>query len=248
MNRDRLENPGDATHAVFATTRWSLVLNAGEANSSHHQEALAQLCEIYWYPLYAFARRQGVQPHDAQDLIQGFFEKLLQRNVLGQADQAKGRFRGFLLGCLKHFLCNHWAHSKTVKRGGKEVHIPLDSILAERRFELEPKTDESPDKIFVRNWAVTLLRQARDRLEDEYKSAGKQDRYDALVGFLPGGQPRGSYSQVAKKLRLSEGALRIELHRMKAAYRKLLRTEISHTVTTPAEVDDELSYLIESIA
>ena len=244
MNSDSSINLGLPKSPVFATTRWSVVVNAGDARSPRQSDALAQLCTTYWYPLYAFIRRQGASPHEAQDHTQEFFARLLERNYLDRADREKGKFRWFLLGALKHFLANERERERAVKRGGGQFHIPLDEIMAEKRYQLEPSTDATPEKLFERAWATTLLARVREQLREHYQNAGKRERFEHLESFLPGDQPKRSYAEVAQTLEVSEGALRVELHRMKDTYRQLLRTEIAHTVATPTEIDEELRHLI----
>lgn len=229
---------------VFATTRWTVVLNASDEDCSQHDDALAQLCISYWYPLYAFIRRQGASPHDAQDLTQSFFARLLAGNWLDQADREKGKFRWFLLGALKHFLGHERERNSAAKRGGGKAHFPLDEILAEKRYQLEPSTRLTPEKLFERAWALTLLAHVREQLRERYNQAGKRERFEKLEHFLPGGHEKRAYADVALELGVSEGALRVELHRMKETYRQLLRTEIAHTVSTPTEIDAELRHLI----
>jgi RNA polymerase sigma-70 factor (ECF subfamily) len=236
---------GPPATPIFATTRWTVVLNAGDEHPAQHDDALAQLCSTYWYPLYAFIRRQGASPHDAQDLTQEFFARLLARNWLDQADREKGKFRWFLLGAVKHFLARERERDATAKRGGGKVHIPLDEILAEKRYGLEPATDLTPEKLFERTWALTLLARVREQLREHYDKAGKRERFARLECFLPGDHEKRAYADFARELGVSEGALRVELHRMKETYRQLLRTEIARTVSTPTEIDEELRHLID---
>jgi len=230
---------------IFATTRWTVVLNAGEAPSAQQADALAQLCQTYWYPLYAYTRRQGASVEDAQDLTQEFFARLLERNYLDRADPNKGKFRWFLLGALKHFLANQRERARSLKRGGRIVHLSLDEITAEKRYQLELSTPLTAEKIYERAWALTLLERVREQLRDCFEKAGKRERFEKLASFLPGEHERKSYADTAVELGTNEGALRVELHRFKAAYRQFLRTEIAHTVSAPAEIDEELRHLIE---
>jgi RNA polymerase sigma factor (sigma-70 family) len=247
MNQTR----GDATpiegaqSPIFATTRWTVVLHAGEAPSAQQADALAQLCQTYWYPLYAYTRRQGASVEDAQDLTQEFFARLLERNYLDHADPNKGKFRWFLLGALKHFLANQRERARSLKRGGRLVQLSLDEITAEKRYQLELSTPLTPEKIFERAWALTLLEHVREQLREHFEKAGKRERFEKLATFLPGGHEKKSYADMAVELGTNEGALRVELHRFKATYRQLLRTEIAHTVSAPAEIDEELRHLIE---
>ena len=234
-----------ARSLIFATTRWAVVLNAGGAASAQQADALAQLCQTYWYPLYAFTRRQSASVEDAQDLTQEFFARLLERNYLDRADPNKGKFRWFLLGALKHFLSNQRERARSLKRGGRVVHIPLDEITAEKRYRLEPSTPLTPEKIYERAWAMTLLARVREQLREHFEGAGKAERFEKLASLLPGGHEKRPYAEVAGELGMNEGALRVELHRLKATYRQLLRTEVAHTVSAPAEIDEELRHLIE---
>ncbi len=230
---------------IFATTRWSVVLGAAQAPSAEQADALEQLCRTYWYPLYAYIRRQGASVEDAQDLTQEFFARLLARNYLDRADPQRGRFRWFLLGALRHFLSNQREYARTLKRGGRRVHISLDELMAEKRYQAELCTHLTPERLFERAWAVTLLARVREQLGEHFARAGKRERFEKLASYLPGGQERESYAEIAAKLGTTEGALRVELHRLRASYRQLLRTEIAHTVSTPAEIDEELRYLIQ---
>ncbi|MSU61826.1 MAG: sigma-70 family RNA polymerase sigma factor [Pedosphaera sp.] len=230
---------------VFATTQWSVILRAGGEDSPLQHDAIAQLCRAYWYPLYAYVRRQGASPEDAQDLTQGFFARLIERKVVSEADADKGKFRWFILGTLKHYLANQHDLKAAAKRGGNCIHVSLDDLNVESRYQIEPVTTLSPDKLFDRSWAVTLLERVREQLREHYTQAGKLDRFERLESFIPGGQTRGSYEEVARDLGVSEGALRVELHRLKATYRQFLRSEIAHTVSNPVEIDEELRYLIE---
>jgi RNA polymerase sigma-70 factor (ECF subfamily) len=237
-------NPPESPGAVFATTRWSLVLNAGDLESPQNADALAQLCAIYWYPVYAYIRRQGAMPPDAQDLTQEFFARLLERNFLNRVDRNRGKFRWYLLGAVKNFLSSQRERQQAAKRGGGRIHVPLDEVLAEQRYQVEPADTLSPEKVFERAWALTVLDRSRAQLRDQYERAGKLNRFERLEAFLPGDRPRGSYAETARELGVSEGALRVELHRLKASYRQLLRLEVAHCVTTPSEIDEELLHLI----
>jgi len=230
---------------TFVSTRWAVVLKAGEAPSTQQADALAQLCQMYWYPLYAYIRRQGSSREDAEDLTQEFFARLLERNYLNRADPSIGKFRWFLLGALKHFLSNQRERAQTLKRGGRVVHVPLDELAAETRYQRQPATTLTPERVFERAWALTLLSRVREQLREHFEKAGKGERFEPLASFLPGGQERKSYAEMAAELGTNEGALRVELHRFKAAYRQFLRAEIAHTVSTPTEIDEELRHLME---
>ena len=236
----------DAGH--FQTTHWSVVLAAGQRVTPQSAEALEKLCRTYWYPLYAYIRRQGYDAHDAQDLTQAFFARFLEKNYLGDVDRAKGKFRSFLLASLKHFLANEWDKARAKKRGGAQTFIPLDNGSAETRYGLEPAHDETADKIYERRWALTLLDQVLARLQGEYVAAGKTRSFDELKVFLTGEKSSAPYSEVAAKLKLTEGAVKVAVHRLRHRYRELLRAEIAQTVGSPDEIDAELRHLFAALS
>ncbi|MBI4658459.1 MAG: sigma-70 family RNA polymerase sigma factor [Verrucomicrobia bacterium] len=220
------------------------MLLAGESSSPEALQALETLCRSYWYPLYAYVRRQGSSPHDAQDLTQDFFAAFLAKDYVSTADRARGRFRWFLLASLKHFLANQRDRARAQKRGGGKTHIPLDELTAENRYCLEPSHDLTADKLYERGWAFTVLEAARLRLREEYTAAGKRERFDRLECFLPGEQSAQTYAQAAGLLGLSEAAVKSEIHRLKRCFGALLRSEIAETVADPSEIDEELRHLI----
>jgi len=225
----------------FTTTHWSVVLAAGDPGSPQAAPALENLCRTYWYPLYAFVRRRGYSPEDAQDLTQEFLTRLLSTHALGTVHPAKGRFRSFLLASLNHFLANEWDKTRTLKRGGGQPAISLDS--AETRYQTEPSQDMSPDRIFERQWAQTLLAQVAGRLRQDYRAAGKGALFDVLRVYLSGEKGLAPYREAAEQLGLSIDALKKAVERLRRRYGELLREEIAHTVSDPAEVDDEIRYL-----
>ena len=230
---------------VFATTRWTVVLQAGRNESPEAGSALAELCRVYWYPLYAYVRRLGHDVHNAQDLTQGFFERLLQKNYLELADPRRGKFRWFLLTAFKCFLANEWDRSRTLKRGGGREIIPLDALTAEQRYALEPADTLTADQLYDRRWALDLLARVREQLRAEY--AGKAGRFEEIERYLPGGEAPPGYADTAAKLALSEEAVRQDVHRLRKRYGELLRAEIASTVAQPDEVDEEIGYLIDII-
>ena len=232
----------------FATTHWSVVLAAGHDSAPGAREALEKLCRTYWYPLYAYIRRRGYNAADAQDLTQEFFTRLLGKNYPSQADPAKGKFRSFLLLRLNHFLADEHDRAKTQKRGGGQIFISLDEQSPEDRYCLEPADELSPEKIFERRWAQTLLDQAIARLEAEFVAAGKAEIYEVLSAFQPGEQNALSYAEAAARLAVSESAVKSMIHRMRQRHRELVREEIAQTVSTAAEIDEELRHLIAVIA
>jgi len=231
----------------FTTTHWSVVLNAGNAESPHAEAALEKLCRTYWYPLYSFVRRQGHGPDDAQDLTQEFFARLLEKNYLGAVEREKGKFRSFLLGSLKHFLANERVRAEAAKRGGGKELISLDDT-AEDRFKLEPVTNASPEKIFEQRWAVTLLEQAFARLESEFAEAGKSKIFARLKGFLAEGSGSGDYAPIAAEMGMSVNSVAVTVHRLRQRYRELVRAEIANTVSSPAEIDEEMRNLFAALA
>lgn len=233
---------------AFVTTRWSVVLSAQAGDSPEATRALEQLCGAYWFPLYAHVRRLGRSPADAEDLTQAFFARLLARNGLGVVDRARGRFRSFLLGSLKHFLTNEWDKARAQKRGGHLRIIPLDAPAGEDRLQLEPATQSSPDREFDRRWALALLDTVLARLEAEHAGQGRERLFAGLKGTLAGGRGDVPMAHLARELGLSEGAARVAAHRFRSRYRELLRAEIAQTVATPAEVEDELRHLFAVLA
>jgi RNA polymerase sigma factor (sigma-70 family) len=232
----------------FATTRWSFVLAAGADTSSPGvQEALASLCETYWYPLYAFLRSRGYKPDDAQDLTQAFFARLLEKHAVRQADPARGRFRSFLLASLKNFTANERDREIARKRGGGVPIVSLEIETAEGRFQMEPPSDETPERVFDRRWALTLLDRVMSRLKAETGRSGKPSQFDRLKPYLTGDQPQLSYAQTASGLGMSEGAVKVAVHRLRKRFRDLVRDEIAQTVSSQEEIEDELRHLWSSV-
>jgi RNA polymerase sigma-70 factor (ECF subfamily) len=227
----------------FATTHWSVVLAAGGQHLPERTEALERLCKTYWYPLYAYVRRRGFGPEDAQDLTQEFFTRLLKKNYPAQADRAKGKFRSFLLLTLSHFLADEFDRANTRKRGGGQVFISLDQEAAEGRYRRELAADLSPEKLFERRWAQGILNQALKRLRAEYE-ARNSDEYAVLQMFEPGEQTALSYAEAAARLGISESAIKSKIHRLRQRHRELVRDEVAQTVCSAAEVDEELRHLI----
>lgn len=235
-------------NATFATTHWTVVLRARNPASSEAVRALEELCRTYWYPLYAYARSKGHEVEDAKDLTQEFFARLLEKNYLGVADRRKGQFRWFLLTAFKHFLANEYDRARAAKRGGGSAPIPLDTVMAENLYQGELRTEASPDQVYDRSWALTLLETVRNQLRDEYDKQGKAKRFTVLEAYLPGETAWQSYAEVGAGLGLSEGAIKVEVHRMKQRFSELLRSEIGRTVAHETEIDGEVRYLIEVLA
>jgi len=233
---------------VFATTRWSEVLAAGKGDSRQGHEALAHLCETYWYPLYAFVRRRGLSPEDAQDSTQEFFSRLLAGNWVSDADRAKGRFRTFLLTALSRFLANEWDRARAQKRGGGQAPLSLDTELAEQRYRIEPVEGATAERIFERRWALTLLDRTMTRLREEFGSAGKAEEFNRLKVCLTAERGEISYAEIAKALGTTEGAARVAVHRLRKRFREIFREEIAHTVSRAEEIEEEVRYLMGVLA
>jgi DNA-directed RNA polymerase specialized sigma24 family protein len=229
----------------FATTHWSVVLAAGHDSSPQASENLERLCRTYWYPLYAFLRRKGYGPHEAEDLTQGFFARFLAKRYLDGVNRDRGKFRSFLLCSLDHFVANEWDKSQRLKRGGGIALLPLETALAEERYQLEPETLHRPEVLFDRGWAQTLLAVVLRRLREEYEQAGKGARFVQLKPFLLGEPDRDKYVTVCQRLDMKEQAMKSAVFRLRRRFRDLFREEIAQTVATRADVDDELRYLVE---
>jgi RNA polymerase sigma factor (sigma-70 family) len=232
----------------FATTRWSMVLAAGQHDSPQCQEALAALCQTYWYPLYAFIRRQGFHAHEAQDLTQDFFARFLEKSYLHVVDPDKGKFRSFLLACCKHFLANERDRAGAQKRGGDRVFASLDFAGAESRYALEPVDALTPEKLFERRWVLTLLDQALIRLEREFNEAGKGRLFGELKAGLTGEKTGASYEELAKALDMTLGAVKVAAHRLRSRYREVLREEIARTLGEGADIDEEIRNLFAALS
>jgi RNA polymerase sigma-70 factor (ECF subfamily) len=232
---------------IFATTRWTLVLRAGRPDAPESLEALDSLCRAYWYPLYAYLRRQGFDMHEAQDLTQEFFAKLMEKNYLGLADRQRGRFRAFLLTAFKCFLANEWDRACAAKRGSGRRPLSFDEMTAEERYRHEPADHLSADQLYDRRWALDLIERARGRLREAYAAAEKLNRFERLQSFLPGDQPTRSQAEIGQELGLSENAVKQEVFRLKRNFGELLRAEVADTVANPEDVDEELRYLIDVI-
>jgi RNA polymerase sigma factor (sigma-70 family) len=231
----------------FCTTHWSVVIAAGN-DSTRARDALEKLCQTYWYPLYAFVRRLGRSPHDSEDLVQAFFAQCLEKNYLSAADQAKGRFRSFLLLALKRFLANEWDKAHTQKRGGGAPPISLDALTAEQRYALEPTEQLSADRLYERRWALTLLDKVLSRLREEQIAAGRDNAFELLKDSLTGGGEGASYVELAARLGMSEGAVKVAVHRLRQRYRELLESEIGNTVASREEVAEERRYLLSVVS
>jgi RNA polymerase sigma-70 factor (ECF subfamily) len=232
----------------FATTRWTVVNAAGGAGDGRASAALAELCEIYWPPLYGYLRGRGYRAAEAQDLTQGFFARLLETQAIRSADPARGRFRAFLLTALKRYVINEYERGAAARRGGGQVHFQLDFAEAERTFAAEHRHQETPDRLFDRKWAAIVLERALIRLRDEYDASGKADVARALLPYLTDSTDLQPYRAVAADLGLSEGAVKVAVHRLRQRYGAILRAEVADTVNGEQEVDAELRDLLRAVS
>ncbi len=232
-----------ATGDIFATTHWTVVLAAGQRHTLQSDGALEELCRTYWFPLYAYVRRRGHTKEDAEDLVQTFFARFLEKNYLAGLNAERGRFRAFLLTSLKHFLINEWKKSQRLKRGGGEKLLSLDWKTADTKFQVAATNEPSPDRAFDREWALALLAKVIERLQQECAADGKAKLFAQLKLFLTTGQGESAQAEVAKPLGMEEGAVRVAIHRLRKRYRQLLRDEIANTLSDVTMVNEEMRAL-----
>ena len=224
------------------------MLAAGQRHTSQADAALEQLCRTYWFPLYAYVRRRGHAKADAEDLVQAFFARRLEKNFLASVDSERGKFRAFLLASLKHFLANEWDKSQAQKRGGGAAHLSLDWQTADTKFQVAATNEPSPDKAFDREWALALLAKVIERLQQECAADGKAKLFEQLKLFLTAGKGESAQAEVAKTLGMEEGAVRVAIHRLRKRYRVLLRDEIAQTLADESQVDAEMRALFGAFA
>jgi RNA polymerase sigma factor (sigma-70 family) len=229
---------------VFATTRWSVIVRARDSQSPEARAALERLCETYWYPLYCYVRRRGHSPEDTQDLTQEFFARLLGNGGLALVDRTKGKFRSFLLASMNNLLANEWNRSQRQKRGGGAAHFSLDAAAAEERYQFEPADQLTPEVIFERRWAETLIDRVTRRLQTEFAETGMAERFEGLKVFLLAGDEPTSYAEAAAKIGITEGAVRTAIYRMRQRYGELFRAELAETVTSSLELEEELRHFL----
>lgn len=246
---DELDTQAGQTRVagVFATTHWTVVMDAADSQADGSAKALEQLCQTYWFPLYAYVRRTGRPADEARDLTQDFFARILEKKILKAADQERGKFRSFLLTSLKNFLANEHEKAGRQKRGGGATHLSLDFQDAEGRYLHEPSHDCAPDRLFEREWAKALLQRVLLRLRDEFAAAGQKDRFDALCPHLVEPDESSSYADTGAKLGLSEGAVKTAMHRLRTRYRELYRGEIGLLVGSAGEVEAEIQHLFRTL-
>ncbi|NLH72446.1 MAG: sigma-70 family RNA polymerase sigma factor [Verrucomicrobia bacterium] len=224
------------------------MLAAGGEDSPQAREAIEKLCRTYWYPVYAFVRKHGHGPDNAQDVTQEFFARVLQKGFLGEARPERGRFRWFLLSALRHFLANEWDKARAQKRGGGMRFLSLDQAAAEQRYAGELSDEETPERAYERSWSLTVIEQARRRLREEYQGMGKSARFELLHRLLPGEDDDLTQAELARQLGMPEGSVRSEVCRFRQRFAELLRVEIAHTVADPADIDDEIQHLMEVVS
>jgi len=232
----------------FTTTHWSVIVSAGSEASPESARALAELCRSYWYPLYAYVRRKGYSVADAQDLTQEFFARFLEKNYLGSVDRRKGKFRSFLLASLENFLAKEWTRAHRLKRGGGQTIIAWDGCDPEERYRLEPADHATAEKIYERRWALTVLENAMAALEADYKNAGKQALFLELRPFISGDDADVSYPDLAGRFGMTEGAVRVAVHRLRERYGQSVRAEITRIVQRPDEIEEELQHLFAALS
>jgi RNA polymerase sigma-70 factor (ECF subfamily) len=234
-------------HPAFTTTHWSVVLTAGRNDTTRAHDALARLCQTYWRPLYAYVRRRGYSQHDAEDLTQAFFARLLERNDVAAVSPVRGKFRSYLLAAMNHFLSDEWDKARAQKRGGGCV-IEMDSTVAEAIHARQSDDPLTPERLFDQRWAITVLEEVHRRLRTRYEAEDKGELFEALRFSLMGERNTVPYAELAPRLDMSEGAMKVAVHRLRQRYRKLLRELIAETVAAPAEVEEELQYLMQALS
>ena len=232
----------------FATTHWSLVGAAklDNASQTRARQALEELCRTYWYPLYVFVRSRGYSADDAQDLTQTFFARIIETNLFASADRTLGRFRSYLLGAMKHFLANEWDKAQTKKRGGRVRFIEGDVRELEARYAGTSNPSDDPESLFDREWALEIVTRALRILRDEMAKAGKSDQFEALKGSLTG-EDDLSRKEIASRLNMSEGAVKVAVHRLRRRYRQLLRNAVADTVNSETDLDEEMRFLVAAL-
>ncbi|MBL7187449.1 MAG: sigma-70 family RNA polymerase sigma factor [Phycisphaerae bacterium] len=248
MARNKPTNFSPDGRRRFATTHWSMVLAAGRSSSPRHEPALSTLCQTYWFPLYAYLRRHGHDAHEAADYTQAFFAQMLDKDYLKKVKPEGGKFRSFLLTALKHFIANERARAAAKKRGGGRAILSLDFENAESQYALEPADDLTPEKLFEKSWALTVLERTMDRLGAELASKGKQKLFDHLRVYLAAEPSAIPYREVAAELGMTEGAARVAVHRLRKQCRQLLRDEIAQTVADEGQIDDEIRGLFAALS
>ncbi len=244
MSTDQFSMSPAPEKRQFASTRWSVVLAAGDLERDEPRIAITQLCETYWYPLYAYVRRRVDNVHEAQDLTQAFFSHLLEKQVIARADPNRGRFRAFLITALKNFLANEWKKARAEKRGGGKAELSLDFDSGESRYQIEPAHELTPEKLYERRWVLTLLDQVLESLRIELVEDGKAEHFEQFKGAITGEATPAEYQQAAETLEITSAAAKQAAYRLRKRYRQLFREEVARTVADESEVDDEIGRLL----
>ena len=247
MTADQIKNSQSLPNRHFATTQWSMVVAAAGADSPNSRKALAQLCETYWYPLYAYARRRVDNADVAQDLTQAFFACLLEQQTIAKADPNRGRFRAFLLTALQNFLTNEWEKARALKRGGGKPELSLDFDSGESRYQNEPAHDLTPEKLYERRWVLAILDQVLDCLKRELSEAGKAHYFEQFKGALTGETANDDYAQAADALGITQAAARQSAYRLRKRYRELFRQEVARTLSPDEDIDQEIGRLLQNL-
>jgi RNA polymerase sigma factor (sigma-70 family) len=247
MFPSRSAEPEAAGRGRFATTQWSLVLAAAKRDSAEAEQALARLCALYWYPVFAFVRRQAHSTEEAEDLTQGFFARLIEKGDIGDADRSRGRFRTFLLTACQHYLLNERDRMLAVKRGGGHAALSIDVIAAESRYQRALAHSETPERLYDRQWCLTLLASVLDDLSAEYLSAGNEAQFARLRAFLTMPDDAGTHADAARELGMTASAVKAAVHRLRRRYRDALRRRVADTVESPQDIDDEMHFLLETL-
>lgn len=235
--------------SIFVTTRWSVVLDAADQSGPQAERAMEEICTIYWFPLYAYIRWRGNSPEDAEDLTQEFFRRMLEKNWIADADRAKGRLRAFLITALKHFLAKEWRKVSAQKRGGDQLHLSIDTGIAEGRYAACTKNPSAQaETLYDREWALTLLELTLSRLKNEYDDAGKKERFNMLRGGLFAPHQEIDYPVLAESLGLTVSATQVAIHRLRKRFRELYREEVAQTLPPDADLDDEIRHLSQSLS
>jgi RNA polymerase sigma-70 factor (ECF subfamily) len=238
-----MSTSADGNPAAIPTTSWSLILKAAQGRDTHAQSALTTLCQTYWYPLYAYLRRRGSSREEAEDLTQGFFAKLLEKNYLQDFIPSRGRFRSFILAALRHFVSNERDYARAYRRSGGKSALSLDFVNAERHLQIHPRDDQTPEIVFERDWALALLDRVLRRLREDWERADRGAHFAAMKVFLTGEPAGHSYRDVAQNVGMSESAVKVAVHRLRKRYRQVLQEEITATVDSVDEVAGEIQFL-----
>lgn len=229
----------------FTTTHWSMVLAAGESSLPGSSAALERLCQIYWQPLYVYARRLGRNPEEAQDIVQSFFACLLEKRFLEAADPERGKFRSFLLSAFRHFVFKEWRHNHTIKRGGSMVIAPIELEQAEENYRLEPADSLTPKDVYEKRWVLSLLEQVFAQLRREYADAGSLPLFEQVKGLLTGDSPARTHLEIATQLGMTQGAVKVAVHRLRKRFKQVLMEEVAGTVASPTQVEEEIGYMLQ---